>query len=161
MHTRSLEDLSVFPLSSQLTACRAMAAGTTSPSRLSAGRQVPINQPSQCLEAQLTPGCPQPCTSLHSPAHINNGTSCSWISLDWHPAFWPCQLPGIIYSHLLSPTPIPPAPVSALLALIPALATQPGHAPGFVPVRRLILEVRNSDSVAHVFVSSASMCSPG
>lgn len=147
------------------TAGRAMAAGS-SPSSCSAGSQLPVTCHNSWPKVQFTPGCPQSFTSLHSPAHRNNSSSCSCISLDWQPAFWPLLAPG----HYLFPSSVPntnsfsPAfcyPSSDSCSSHTALAwvwtSMPRALSRLGPVRRLILEVRNSDSVAQILVSNASL----
>lgn len=139
-------------------------AAASSPSSFSAGSQLPVTCHDSWPKVQLTPGCSQCCTSLHLPAYRNSSTSCSWISLDWQSAFWPLLVPR----HYLFPSSVPntnsfsPAfcyPSSDFCSSHTAWpwTSMPRALSRLVAVRRLILEVRNSDSVSQILVSRASL----
>lgn len=137
------------------------AAQQAQPLQLLCWQTGPATQHSAWPQVQLTPGCPQSCTSVPSPAHRNNGTSCSWISLDWHPAFWPL----LATRHYLFPPPVPSTnsfspgfccPYSDSCSSHTAWPWTSMPRPLYRLVRRLISEVRTSDSVAQLLVSRAS-----
>lgn len=167
MHTPSKKHLLVFPHSSWLHS-RQGHGSRPQPFQLLCWQTGP-SLPSQGLpQVQLTPGCPQPCTSVHSPTHTNNSTRCSWISLVWNPAFWPLLAPR----HYLFPSSVPNTSSFSPGLCHPYSDSCSSHTawPGtsmpkalsrLVPVKRLILEVRNSDSVAQILVAHASLGSPG
>lgn len=140
-----------------------------SPFRFSAGKQVSITHcnawPRSSVYTWL-PSVVHVCAFLCT--YINSSTSYSWISLDWHPGLCPllalrhslfsssvpntnsfspgfcCPYSDSCSSHTTWPWSSMPRPLSIL-----------------VPVRRLILEVWSSDSVAQIHVSTASLGSSG
>lgn len=126
MHSHSLQE-APFSTSTLLPAEPRQQAPTLPAPLLAASSQLPVKIPGLKFSSHLAALSP---AHLCIPLHIETIAPLA-LGFLWTDSLLSgfCQLPGIVSSHLPSPTPTPSVLLSAVLTLIAAAATQPGHGP--------------------------------